>query len=241
MQERIDTLEAEQEDTREQLKEEKQELEQMVADARSDVKELRKILKEAKKILQRNNADLGAEMQETREEVQKLRGKIQEKQFRLQKLEQELQMFKEDVELRFSSGGVAGELPEKADELFEFAQTKFDEGDLKAARQAYEELLSRHSKDDRTDKAQMRLADIHFEQGKWVSGVVDYRKILQNYPDSDLRPTATYKIGLGFIRLGKCDQAKPFFETVDEEYSGTEQARKATAKLREIEKGTACR
>ena len=236
MQERIDALEAEQEVTQKRLETEKKELETMIEGARADVGELRDVLKEAKSLLQRNNADLGAELQETRKEIQKLRGKIEETQFRVQKMTLELQEFKEDVDMRFADRGVA-ELPEEADELWEFGKKKFEDGQLRAARQAFGEFLKQHANDDRAARAQFYLGEIHYKEGTWVSGIFDFRKVLKNFPDSELKPRAAYQIGVGFVQLQKCEKAKPFFETVIADYGNSSVAPEAQSKLDAIKRG----
>ncbi|MFB6374766.1 MAG: tol-pal system YbgF family protein, partial [Bradymonadaceae bacterium] len=109
--------------------------------------------------------------------------------------------------------------------------------ELEKARQAFEEFLKQHANDDRTDQAQFHLGEIHYKEGKWVSGIFDFRKVIKNYPDSDLKPEATYQIGVGFLNLKKCDKAKPFFETVVADYGNSPQAPKAQTKLDAIKRG----
>lgn len=237
MKDRIDELEREQKETKKKLEEQEKKLKEKIEEANREVEELREVLKKARKLLQRNSADLGAEIQSTREEMQKLRGQIEEAKFRARRLEKELELFKEDVELRFSTGGMAGELPEEADDLFEYGEKQIDQDNLDAARQAFTTFKSEFPEDDRVDDAQVYLADIEFQEREWINAIVKYRKVLKQYPKSSLVPKATYKIGVAFMQLGKCEDAKPFLETVWEEHGDSRFSDAAKEKLEKIGSG----
>jgi len=238
MRDRIDGLERKQKETQKKLEEQKKKLQEKIEEASREVEELREVLKKARKLLQRNSADLGAEIESTREEMQKLRGQIEEAEFRVQKLEKELELFKEDVALRFSTGGMAGEMPEEADDLFTYGEKQIDQDNLDAARQAFTTFQSEFPEDDRVDDAQVYLADIEFQEREWINAIVKYRKVLKQYPESPLVPKATYKVGVAFMQLGKCEDAKPFLETVWKEHGDSRFSDAAKKKLEKIGSGT---
>ncbi len=235
MRERIDELESEQKQLKREYQREKEELEEMVESARTDVDELSSVLEQARRLLKRNNADLGAELQSVRQTIQKLRGQIGETQFKVSQLQRELDLFKEDVDRRFAEGG--GGLPDKPDELFEFGRSKLSEGKLRAARRAFEQFLRKYGDEDRADEAQFSLAETYFRGENWANAVMEYRKVTESHPKSPKRPEATYKIGVGFMKLGKCEQSKPFFETVVADYPRSKVVSKARDQLRRLERG----
>jgi TolA-binding protein len=237
MQQRIDSLEARQEVMQKNVKEQEEELEKMVQDARQDVKRLKEVLEEARKLLQRNNADLGAEMQEVRQEVQRLRGQVETAQFQVKRLEQELRLFKEDVDLRFAGENKVSELPEKPEDLLEAGREKLEAGDYGQARRAFEEFLDRHSGHKLADEAQFLKAKSLGDKGEWRSAIFEFKKVLDQYPNSARRGGATYFIGIGFTELGRCEQAKPFFETVVDEHGDSEYASGASKEVKAIEAG----
>lgn len=237
MKDRIDELEREQKATQTKLEEQKKRLETKIQEANAEVEELRSVLKQAKELLQRNSADLGTEIKSTRREIQKLRGKIEESQFRLQKLQKELELFKSDVELRFSTGGLAGKLPDEPDKLFEYGERQMENDNYKAARQAFTTFKSEFSDDDRVDDAQVYMGDIEYAKGEWINAIVKYRKVLQQYSDSERVPKATYKIGVAFMNLGKCEDAKPFLETVWQDHGQSRFSSSAKEKLEKIGRG----
>ena len=239
MQEDIEDLKTRQAELDENLASEKEELTQMVSQARTDVQELNTVLKEATALLQRNSADFGVEMERLRQEVEMLRGKVEELDFRFQKVEQDLKLFKEDVDLRFSDGG-GMTLPEKSSELYSYASEALKSGDFRKARIGYEAFVKKFPKDDRADDAIFGLGETYFAQKQHVSAVYEYQKIIKAYPKSDRRDDATFRIGEAFMALGKCKEAKVFFDAVVKDYPKSKWRNKSTEHLQSISSGS-CR
>ena len=238
MEEELEALKTQQRVMAEKYEEQEKELTQMIASAREDVSELRSVLKEARDLLQRNSADMGAEMQKTREEIQRLRGTIEELEFKIRKLEQELKLFKEDVDIRFASGeAVAAQLPKEAVPLYEFGTTKLDEGNTRAARKAFEEFVASFSGHPKAAEAQFLLGETYHREQHWISAITEYQKILKTRSNSSYVDDATFRIGESFYKLGRCDNAKVFFETVVADYGSSKWASDARTLLNNIKSG----
>lgn len=232
MRERIDELESGQSSLEQEYKQQRDEFKKMIADAQSDVDELRKVLKEARKLLQRNSADLGAELQEVRERVQQLRGELQEAEFKLKRLRDEFQVFRSNVETQ-----LATELPDEPKKLFKRAKQEYDKGNFRAARNAFAKYLREHGDKDNADDAQYFIAQTHYQQENWRVAIQEFQKVMNNHPDSERTADSVHRIGVGFMSLGKCDAAKPFFETVLAEHGGADVADDARQKLQQFEAG----
>ncbi len=237
MQDDLESVKAQQQSMLESSKTEREEITQMIAGARSDVKELEQILAEARDLLQKNSANLGVEIHQAREELQLLRGKQEELEFRFSRLEQGLQLFKEDVDLRLA-GGAGVVLPQDPNELLEMGNKAMSDKDYRAARRAFETILSKHPKYAKADEAAFLIGDSFFAEGQWVGAIFEYQKVLQNYPRSSRRSAATYGIGESFAKLGKCEEAGVFFETVVNEHPGSRQVRDAREYLKKIKAGS---
>lgn len=237
MRDRIEELEGDQTELQEDLRKQEEELEQMVADARQDVQKLKKVLSQARELLQRNSADLGAELQEARQEVQKLRGQIEEAEFKLGRLEQDLESYKRDVDQRFAQGGFLANIPEKPEELYQFGKKRYDAGEIAAARQIFRTFLETHSDHNRADSAQYYKAMTFVKQGSWKKAVYELRDVVQKYRNSTHRAGATYHIGLGFMHLDRCKQARGILQSVIEKYPGSEWDSEARQNVRAIDNG----
>lgn len=233
MREDIDQLKSEQTELTENLRAKEAELTGMIGSARADVDQLNTVITEATSLLQRNSADFGAEMEQTRQELQMLRGQIEEVAFKLQKLEQDLQLFKEDVDLRFADGGGA-DLPDDPDELFKASSDAYQAGDYRVARRGFAKFLQKSPKDRRADEAVFWVGESFFKEKQYISSIYEYQKILKEHTKSDRMDDATFRIGESFARLGKCNEAKVFFETVVKDFKGSKFRSAAQKQLNDL-------
>ena len=233
----IDQLKADQDQLTASLREKEQQLTEMIAAARADVVEVNKVIEEATLLLQRNSADFGAEMEEMRREFERLRGQNEEIVFRMSKLEQDLQLFKEDVDLRFADGGGGAQLPTDPAELYKFAAGKFQEGDWRTARRAFETFAKQNPKDRRMDEVAFFVGESFFKEGQWVSAIYEYQRILKKFPKSDRMDDATFRIGEAFVKLGKCSEAQIFFETVVKDFKSSKFRSSAQEQLSKLKGG----
>lgn len=213
-------------------------LRDMITSSREDVEQLKSVLKEARELLQRNNADLGAELQTNREELRRLRGMLEELDFGVSKLAQDLSLFKEDIDIRFASGeALLAQLPDEAAPLFEFGEAKLEEGKMRAARKAFEKFLDQHADHPRAPEAQFNVGETYRVEGHWVTAIGEYQKTMQSERAAALLDDATFRIGEGFYALGRCENARVFFETVVQDYGSSEWASSARVKLNELDSG----
>lgn len=235
MQQEIEAIKAEQDAMQENYDAEKTRLTEMIASARQDVSELKKVLKEARALLQRNNADLGVEIQETRKEISELRGKIETLDFKLARLEQDLDEFKGDVDRRFAGQAVA--LPDEADPLFEFGKKAYDAGKLREARKAFEKFGDKFSAHAKAADAQYMLGMTYFKEDQWVTAVYELRNIIKSHAQSARADDATYHIAVALTKIGRCEQAKGWFQLVVDDYGNSEWAADAKKQLNAIKSG----
>ncbi len=236
MQEDIDQLKKGQADLNDNLGEKQQELSGMVEQARKDVAEVKKVLEEATKLLQRNDADFGMEVEQTRMELQRLRGEIEKMSFDFSRLQEDLKLFKEDVDLRFAEGG-ALKMPDKPKELMKYAKEKFDANDWRSARRAYQTFVTKFPKDSDVAEAQFMAGETLFNEKQWVSAVYEYQKVLQGSKPGSYAGDSAFRIGQSFGKLGKCEQAALFYESVVKDYPKSRFARNAKSELKKAKAG----
>jgi tol-pal system protein YbgF len=236
MQQDIEAIRAEQNAMQENYEEEKSRLTEMIASARQDVSELKEVLKEARALLQRNNADLGVEIQKNRQEVSELRGHVEQMEFKLAKLEQNLELFREDVDLRFDGREVA--LPDQPVPLFEHGKKAFDEGEFRQARKAFEKFSEQFATHGKAADAQYLLGQTYFREEQWVTSVFEFQKVVENHDKSTRVDDATYHIGAALLKMGRCDQAKGWFQLVIDDYGNSEWVGNARQQINTAKAGT---
>jgi len=237
MREDIDQLKADQARLNDDLGVKQAELSAMVDSARTDVAQLNEITREATELLARNNADFGLELERIRQELQRVGGQLEESDFRLQKMQTDLRLFKEDVDIRFADGGGV-QMPEKADDLFKYANDKLKARDFRNARKALESFATRHARDARMPEVIFLMGETYFEEGQWVSAVFEYQKVWKNYARSPRAGDAVYRIGECYVQMQKCKEAAIFYEAVVNDYSKSTHANDARAKLAKMKGGT---
>jgi len=65
---------------------------------------------------------------------------------------------------------------------------------------ALEFLLESFPRGTRAPDAQRLLADRHFRAGRWEAAALEYRELLQRFPDSEWRPLAQFRLGMCYYR-----------------------------------------
>jgi TolA-binding protein len=241
MREEIDALRAEQTVIKESFQKRETEMAEAVLRARAEIQELQKLIREAEELLRSNVATAGVDLQNTRQEVEQLRGRGEEMEFKVAKLEQDLLLFKQDVELRLTPGSQASQaqpLPDNASDLLKMGAASVEK-EPRQARRALEAFLARFPEDSRVDEAIYLLGESYFNEKQTIGAILEYQKILKAHPRSKRTADATFRIGQGFRALGKCEQAKLFFETVIADHSKSDRAREARQELKSF-KGNQC-
>jgi TolA-binding protein len=235
VQEELETVKMQQRVMLESSQAEKEELTRMIASGRTDIAEMREVLDEARELLQRNSANLGVEVGQIREELERLRGRNEELEFRFLRMEQALQLFKEDVDMRLGAGREP--LPDDPEKLIELASNRIELKDYRTALRAMERFLSQHERHARIGDAIFLLGETYFFESQWVSAIFEYQKVLQNHQRSPRIAMATYRIGESFQKMGKCQEAQVFFETVINDHPGSRVVRDAREHVQEIKAG----
>ncbi|MFU8802908.1 MAG: tetratricopeptide repeat protein [Bradymonadaceae bacterium] len=238
VQDDLETVKAQQQAMMESSQAEKAELTEMITSARADVAEIREVLEEARELLQRNSANLGVEVQQNREEMERLRGQVEEIEFRFLRMEQALNLFREDVDMRFGGGGGREPLPDDPDKLIELATNRIEIQDYRVARQAMERFLASHARHAKAAEALFLLGESYFLENQWASAIFEYNKVLQNHGRSTRAAMATYRIGESFAKMGKCEEASVFFETVINDHPGARMVRDARQQVKDIKAGS---
>src|SRR2546425_5233781 len=134
-----------------------------------------------------------------------------------------------------SSGGAAGGgAPSSADVLYSNGLRDITGGRYDLARQEFQDYLKYYPDTDLASNAQFYLGEIFFAQKQYREALGEYDKVLQNYPKSFKLAPARLKRGEALLELGQKAAAIREFREVARRYPGTEEERRARAKLKEL-------
>jgi tol-pal system protein YbgF len=102
------------------------------------------------------------------------------------------------------------------------------------AMQEFRDYMKRYPTTDLASNAQFYIGEIYFAQEMYDDAVNAYTKVLDNYPKSFKLAPARLKKGLALAALGQKTEAIRELRAVVRLYAGTEEERRARAKLKEL-------
>jgi tol-pal system protein YbgF len=124
--------------------------------------------------------------------------------------------------------------PPSADVLYASARRDFDTGKYDLARQEFADYLKYYPDTDLAGNAEFYEGEISFAQGNYQDAVSAYDHVLLDYPKSFKLAAARLKKGLALLEMGQQAPAIRELREVVRRHPGTEEARRANAKLHEI-------
>ncbi|MFY9584805.1 MAG: tol-pal system protein YbgF, partial [Candidatus Acidiferrales bacterium] len=124
--------------------------------------------------------------------------------------------------------------PPSADLLYSNGLRDLAGGKYDLARQEFLDYLKYYPDTDLASNAQFYLGEIDYTQKQYKEAVGEYDKVLQNYPKSFKLAAARLKKGMALTELGQKAGAIREFREVVRRFPGTDESRRASAKLREL-------
>jgi tol-pal system protein YbgF len=88
---------------------------------------------------------------------------------------------------------------------------------------------------EHSGSAQFWLAECYYNEQKYEKAILEYEKVVKNYPEGNKVPYALLKQGLSFQQLGDKTSARMILQQIVRDYPNTNQARVARAQLLEIQ------
>jgi tol-pal system protein YbgF len=216
------------------------------------------------KSVQDVQANSGARLDTMSTQVQGLSDNLEEIKSRLGKLNQQLvdlQNTVQSVDAKISGGGGstpssgaggsgggmppagsqppaggasgAGSAP-SADMLYSNGLRDITSGKYDLARQEFLDYLKYYGETDLASNAQFYLGEIAYSQKNYDQAVAEFDKVLSNYPKSFKLAPAHLKKGMALIELGQKTAGVRELRDVVKRFPGTEEERRARAKLKEL-------
>ncbi len=121
-----------------------------------------------------------------------------------------------------------------ADTLYSNGLRDITSGKYDLARSEFLDYMKYYGDTDLASNAQFYLGEIAYSQKNYDQAVKEYDKVLSNYPKSFKLAPARLKKGMALIELGQKTSAVHELREVVKRYPGTEEDRRARAKLKEL-------
>jgi tol-pal system protein YbgF len=121
-----------------------------------------------------------------------------------------------------------------SDTLYQNALRDFTTGKYDLARQEFGDYVKQFPNTDLASNAQFYLGEISYQQGEYKDAIAQYNLVLTNYPQSYKQGASLLKKGLAEVEMGSKATGIRDLREVVRRFPGTDDARRAQAKLKEL-------
>ena len=228
----------------------------LIEQSSDTVGRLNSTMSSLQKSVQDVQANSGTRLDTMSTQVQGLSDNLEEIKSRLGKLNQQLvdlQNSVQSIDARLATGapgsapsgssapkpaGSASAAPPashpSADTLYTNGLGDINSGKLDLARSEFQDYLTYYGDTDLASNAQFYLGEIAYSQHQYQQALQEYDKVLTNYPKSFKLASARYKKGMALIELSQKTAGVKELREVVKRYPGTEEERRARARLKEL-------
>ncbi len=202
---------------------------------KDDIQLLRGRLEESEFMLQdriknTENAEKGKQIQ-----LDKLSISLNQIEKRLQYIEQYL-----NLESAGSRSGVQAP-PQKKEkklsdqEYYVASKQAFDQEDFEAARSGFEAIIKDFPNSEHADNAQFWIGEIYYREKWYEKAILEYQKVIENYPKGNKVPASLLKQGFAFISLGDKANARLILKELSKNFPDSNEGKIAHQKLKELQ------
>jgi tol-pal system protein YbgF len=216
------------------------------------------------KSVQEVQANTGARMDTMTQQTQGLSDNMQDVQARVAKLSQQLtdvQNLLQSIDAKISGGSTtsptainppsgnpdssappsAGPAPISADTLYQNGLRDLTGGKYDLARQEFSDYIRNFPSNDLASNATFYLGEIAYAQNDFKGAITSYDNVLANYPKSFKLPASLLKKAMAELEMGMKASGIRDLREVDRRFAGSDEAKRAQAKLRELGAATPSR
>jgi tol-pal system protein YbgF len=132
-----------------------------------------------------------------------------------------------------------GMAPISADTLYQNALRDYTSGKYDLARQEFSDYIKNFPSNDLASNSQFYLGEIAYAQNDFKGAIEAYNAVLVNYPRSFKLAASELKKGMAELEAGERTAGIRDLRSVESRFPGSDESRRAHAKLREIGATTA--
>jgi len=184
-------------------------------------------------VVQRINTseELGREIQ-VRLDIMAL--SLEKMETKVNYIEQYLNLEPERAQAQPPSTGVAETKKLSDADLYTSSKQAFDQGDFEAARKGFHKIITDFPTSENADNAQFWIGEIYYREKWYEKAILEYQKVIENYPKGNKVPASLLKQGFAFLSLGDKANARLILNELAKKYPDTNEGKIAVQKLKEI-------
>jgi tol-pal system protein YbgF len=139
------------------------------------------------------------------------------------------------------AGNQPGIAPISADTLYQNALRDYMSGKYDLARQEFSDYIKNFPSNDLASNSQFYLGEIAYAQGDFKGAIGAYNAVVVNYPRSFKLAASELKKALAELEAGERTAGIRDLRSVESRFPGSDESRRAHAKLREVGAATTSR
>lgn len=194
-------------------------------------------------------ADLQASLDSAKVDMQVLAGKVDDLSLAGKKPAEELSLLREDTGRRITSVEERlGKLEKGVEEsrkqaaaalatpegLYQQGRDAYKAGDLAKSREAFTAFLEKYPTHELAVNARYWLGETWYGEKNYEQAILEYQKVIKEYPGKEKVPAAMLKQALAFRELGDTKSARFILKKIVEDFPLSEEAGPAKEKLKEM-------
>lgn len=124
--------------------------------------------------------------------------------------------------------------PASVQDLYLEAKKAFDAGSLETARNGFKKLIADYPSSPQADNSQFWIGETYYREKWYEKAILEYQKVIENYPSGNKIPAALLKQGLSFLNIGETNNARLVLKELVAKHPGTNEAAIAKQKLESL-------
>lgn len=120
------------------------------------------------------------------------------------------------------------------DALYNEAKASLDSGKNEQSRNQFEEFIKRYPTSDNADNARFWIADSYYRDKWYEKAILEYQRVIEEYPKGNKVPSALLKQAYSFSNLGEKGNARLILKDLIKKYPQTQEAETAKEKLKTL-------
>jgi tol-pal system protein YbgF len=234
LEKKIDEIKTDGQKETQKLRSEYASIKSQMAGLQDDIQAVRGNLEETEYLLKERidaSEDLGRKIQVRLDEIGISLNQIDA---RVKYVEQYLNLEPEQEREKKPGEKVAEEKELSDKEIYTASKQAFDQGDFETARAGFEKIIKDFPKSDHADNAQFWVGEIYYREKWYEKAILEYQKVIENYPKGNKVPASLLKQGFAFLSLGDRANARLILKELAKKYPDTSEGKIAVQKLKEI-------